>query len=164
MKYCPDCNEEYDDSVSRCPNCEVPLIFSVDEERDQISDFDEDGEELPSYQDLVVVYTGELYSAELIKGDLIANNIDAWIANEEVTYAVGTFITAAGGPVNVEVVVAPANEQRALDLIEGAGGLTDTPLIEAEREARENLTDTEKTEVAKYDEESDADADDADDE
>lgn len=142
MKYCPDCGEEFEDILTRCPICEVDLVFSVDEERDQISDFDSDGEDVPAFADLVVVYKGDSYSADLIQGDLVANDIDAWIAAEEVVFAdISAWPIPEKAPAVIEVAVSLDNEQRALDLIEGTGGLTDTQRID--KEAISGLADEE---------------------
>lgn len=92
MGYCPECQSEYIESVSRCPSCELDLV-----------------DQLPVEEEQATVYrSSELLEANLVRETLDAEGIDAMVLSHEEH----VFPTQAGGPVH-EVRVPLSAEKRA---------------------------------------------------
>lgn len=67
-------------------------------------------------QDLVTVFKGQPFEAEVIRGRLEAEGIPAMIFNNSMSAIFSTYTAMAG---SVSVLVTPQDEIRAKELIEG---------------------------------------------
>ena len=105
MPYCPVCNTEFREGVTRCPDCEVPLVNENEE------DFDvEDG-------DAVEVYAvHDKSEAEYIKGLLDDNDIECAIRVVESS----SFPAAGGDMSESRIIVSGELVDEAIDVIRGA--------------------------------------------
>ena len=105
MPYCPVCNTEFREGVTRCPDCEVPLVNENEE------DFDvEDG-------DAVEIYAvNDKSEAEYIKSLLDDNDIESTIRTIE-----SSSFPAAGGDMSENrIIVSGELVDEAMDVIQGA--------------------------------------------
>lgn len=75
MHICPECGEEYRETVELCPECGVKLIHKKEKEKEKRDS---------RYRNWEIVYTSsELYQAEIIKSNLESADIECVILNQK---------------------------------------------------------------------------------
>ena len=118
MKYCPNCKEEYEDGVSVCADCAgIALVGEVVQPKTRR--FLE--EELPSekFEELAEIFSGNLYKAELLKGELEVHGIPSYIDGQELVSSISLPL----GEANVEYVrllVMPEDLDEATELLKNS--------------------------------------------
>jgi hypothetical protein len=132
MKYCPGCGSEYLDDRDACADCGSALI---DAPLDQDAVFDPSRVEEP----VTVLRTGRRLDAELARGRLEADGIQAWIWSSGMgPWRVESALTEVTGVPNAFnahlLVVAGADEDRAREILEEPGESSDPSHIDPEED------------------------------
>jgi hypothetical protein len=114
--FCPVCEAEFVEGVTRCPDDEVDLVEEVPTEHPAHS-----RPRPPTDRDVVVVHKllgqpqlGEP-RAEFIRTALEENHIEVWVSGEYSTP--GPYGRALGYPAVVEILVSPEDASRAREII-----------------------------------------------
>ncbi|HEY2666463.1 MAG TPA: DUF2007 domain-containing protein [Actinomycetota bacterium] len=114
--FCPVCEAEFVEGVTRCPDDEVDLVEEVRPEHPAHS-----RHRPPTDRDVVVVHKllgqpqlGEP-RAEFIRTALEENHIEVWVSGEYSTP--GPYGRALGYPAVVEILVSPEDASRAREII-----------------------------------------------
>lgn len=114
--FCPVCEAEFVEGVTRCPDDEVDLVEEAPTEHPAHS-----RPRPPTDRDVVVVHKllgqpqlGEP-RAEFIRTALEENHIEVWVSGEYSTP--GPYGRALGYPAVVEILVSPADAPRAREII-----------------------------------------------
>jgi D-alanine-D-alanine ligase-like ATP-grasp enzyme len=101
MKYCPSCLAEYEERISDCPDCEVPLVNSLTEER-KIHGFKE------------AVYAAVLKDADAFEGQMVKSLLES---NGIPCKVLGALQDGSFPMLPVEVQVPKDREEEAKELI-----------------------------------------------
>lgn len=120
MKYCPNCGAEYRAGFESCSDCHVALV-------DEPSEVVAQHEEGPVLRERTVIFrSGRRMDAELVRGRLEADGIDARIWSSGLgpwrLESALTEVTGVASEFNAhQVVVDPHDRARALELLQEAG-------------------------------------------
>lgn len=117
MKYCPNCGAEYRPGYDRCSDCHVALV-------DERVEPAEEPKLQPTARDRAVVFrSGRRMDAELVRGRLEADGMDAWIWSSGLgpwrLESALTEVTGVPSDFNShQVVVDPDDVPRARELLD----------------------------------------------
>jgi hypothetical protein len=132
MKYCPSCGAEYVDDRVSCSDCGSALI---DAPLDEEAAFDPARVDEP----VTVLRTGRRLDAELARGRLEADGIQAWIWSSGMgPWRMESALTEVTGVPNAfnahQLVVAGADEERAREILDEPGETSDPGEIEPDED------------------------------
>lgn len=120
MKHCPQCGAEYRAGFDECWDCQVQLEDGPPEAAEEV-------EGSPSFRQLSMVFrSGRRMDAELVRGRLDADGLQAWIWSTGLgAYRMESAFTEITGVPNDfnahQVMVEPDDEARALEILEELG-------------------------------------------